>query len=357
MIKTPAPSASSPGNHFQFTAVPFLAPLAGARSCALPDGWPLEHGAVLEEGHLAFEISGPEQAPLIVVQGGIAAPCHPTSTPERPDPGWWQDLVGEDRAIDTRRFRVLSFDYLGGNGDSSGPRHTESERFPTVSTGDQARALAHLLGKLEIDRIEAFVGASYGGMVALAFAAHFPRRLRQLVVVSAAHRSHPHATALRSLQRKIVRLSQRQGSATEGLALSRALATITFGTPDQLEQSFDDPPSHDAAGFRFPVEDYLESRGEDFARTYHPEAFLCLSESIDLHRVDPSTIEAPTTLVSVRSDQLVPIERMWALRRHLKRSCQWVEIVSVHGHDAFLKETAALSNILEPCFKPRSPNS
>jgi homoserine O-acetyltransferase len=318
-------------------------------AASLPHSWGLEHGATLVGGRVAYEISGPAGAPVVVVLGGISAHCHVTATPERPEPGWWQGLVGPGRAVDPERVRVLAFDYLGGNGSSTGPRNTRAEEFPAVTTADQARALAHLLDELGVRRLEAFVGASYGGMVALAFAALFPRRLGRLVMVSAAHRSHPQAIAWRSLQRKIVRLARRQGAAHEGLVLSRGIAMVTYRSPDELEQRFGTSPRPGEAGFRFPVDDYLEARGEDFARTFHPDAFLCLSESIDLHQVDPSKIEAASTLVAVRSDQLVPIEHMWALNRCLRAS-EWVEIASLYGHDAFLKETETLNGILGSCL-------
>lgn len=346
MIQPESLPASSPGNRFQPASTFSLStedvPLpAGVRAGELPPRWRLEHGATIENGRVAYELSGADGAPVVVVQGGISAHCHVTATPERPEPGWWQDLVGPGRAVDAERFRVLAFDYLGGNGGTSGPRNTRPEAFPAVTTSDQARVLAQLLDRLGIERVEAFVGASYGGMVALAFAALFPERVGKLIVISAAHRSHPQSIAWRSLQRKILRLARRHSAVHEGLALSRALAMVTYRSPAELEQRFGTAARPGESGFRFPVDDYLEARGEDFARTFHPDAFLCLSESIDLHHVDPAKIEAASTLVAVRSDQLVPIEHMWALNRCLRAS-EWVEISSVYGHDAFLKEIATL---------------
>jgi homoserine O-acetyltransferase len=89
------------------------------------------------------------------------------------------------------------------------------------------------------------------------------------------------------------------------------------------------------------------SRGDAYAASYLPEAFLCLSESIDLHRVDASRIRVPTTLVAVREDQLVPLGDMRALRDRLGGPVQFHEISSRYGHDAFLKERAALRAIFE----------
>ena len=97
--------------------------------------------------------------------------------------------------------------------------------------------------------------------------------------------------------------------------------------------------------FRAPVEEYLYARGQAYAESYLPEAFLCLSESIDLHVVRPETIRVPTTLVAVREDQLVPLADMQKLASRLAGPNRLIEISSVYGHDAFLKESAALAKI------------
>jgi homoserine O-acetyltransferase len=87
------------------------------------------------------------------------------------------------------------------------------------------------------------------------------------------------------------------------------------------------------------------SRGETYAAHYQPEAFVCLSESIDLHRIEPERIHVPTTVVAVEEDQLVPIGDVRTLRDRLAGTCQLIEINSLYGHDAFLKETAVLRDV------------
>lgn len=319
----------------------------------LPPGWPLEHGGTIPDGRLAYEITGPTDAPVLVVAGGISASRHVTATDQKPEPGWWQSQVGPGRPIDTRRFRALGFDFLGGNGQSSGAEGLAPPRpnaAPCISTADQARALVALLDHLGIERCAAFVGASYGGMVGLAFAALLPSRLEQLIVVSAADVSHPQSTAWRTVQRKIVRLARDHGATCDGLALARSLAMVTYRSPAELEERFSGSPRATADGFSFPVEAYLDNRGLAFAHTFSAEAFLCLSESIDLHRVDPTTIETPVTLVSVSSDQLVPAAQIEELSRRIPGPCRLVEIHSLYGHDAFLKETETLGLVLRGCL-------
>jgi len=95
----------------------------------------------------------------------------------------------------------------------------------------------------------------------------------------------------------------------------------------------------------FPVEAYIVARGEAYAKTYRPEAFVCLSESIDLHRIEPETITVPMTFVAVLEDQLVPAADMRALRNRFGGNCQLVEINSMYGHDAFFKESGVLADV------------
>jgi homoserine O-acetyltransferase len=104
------------------------------------------------------------------------------------------------------------------------------------------------------------------------------------------------------------------------------------------------------------VESYLLARGDAYAASYVPEAFLCLSESIDLHRVNAGAIRVPTTLVGVREDQLVPIADMQALRDRLGGPAELVEVSSLFGHDAFLKERAALQAVFERTLDLSEPS-
>lgn len=309
----------------------------------LPDDWALERGGSLVADGIDFELVGPVGAPLVVVLGGISAHAHVTASPGRPQPGWWEAMVGPGRAIDTRRFRVLSFDFLT-------PRGQDPLTLPAITTVDQARALELILTKLSLPRLHAFVGASYGGMVALAFAAHFARRLERVIVISAAERSHPRSTAWRVVQRRIVRQACARGETRRGLALARALAMVTYRSAAELERRFDGAPEDVAGELRFPIEAYLDARGESFAEKFDAATFLCLSESIDLHRIDPERITVPTTLIAVQSDELVGVEQMRALAGRLS-GARLIELDSLYGHDAFLKETDQLGEVLARCLR------
>jgi homoserine O-acetyltransferase len=253
--------------------------------------------------------------------------------------------VGPGAALDSDRCRILSFDYIGGSGDSTGPR--AGAAFPSISSYDQAEALVRLLDHLGIKSLRAIAGGSYGGMVALAFGERYPDRVSRLIVIGAADRPHPLSTAWRSVQRRVVRFAVEHGNGREGLQLARALAMATYRSPEELNARFDGPAACiNGERFVFPVEEYLFARGRDYATAYRPEAFLCLSESIDLHRVDAARVFVPVTAIAVREDQLVPLADIRALVARLPAG-RLREISSLYGHDAFLKESEQLRDIFK----------
>jgi homoserine O-acetyltransferase len=308
----------------------------------LPGEFALHHGGSLENLRIAWRLVGPAGAPLIVILGGISG--HRRVFAAQDDgSAWWQQIAGPGRALPTQALLVLAFDYLGGSGRTTAPR--PSEHFPPVSTYDQAEVLKHLLDHLQIDRLRCIVGASYGGMVALAFAARYPARVRQLLVMSAAERAHPMATAWRGVQRRTVRFAIETGRPAGGLALARALAMATYRSPAEFAARFGGEPRLENGRFVFPVEEYLLARGGDYAARYQPDSFLLLSESIDLHRLDATHIDVPVLAIGVREDQLVPIEDMRNMVRRLPQG-RLVELSSLYGHDAFLKEADQLAPLL-----------
>jgi homoserine O-acetyltransferase/O-succinyltransferase len=241
----------------------------------------LYHGGKLGGMHIAWRMTGPASAPVVCALGGISAHRRVCLT-EDPRQSWWPQIVGPERALDSNRYRILSFDYLGGSADSTGPAAGES--FASVSSYDQAEVLLRLLNHLGLKSLRAIAGGSYGGMVGLAFAQRYPERLGHLIVIGAADRANPMATAWRSVQRRIVQFASECGRAKDGLQLARALAMATYRSSEEFSARFNGPPTRQADSFLFPVEQYLFARGSDYAARYRPESFLCLSESIDLHR-------------------------------------------------------------------------
>ncbi len=322
------------------------APRAPATSKTVCSG---EVGAVIPFDHLgersveiAYEAQGPAAAPATIVLGGISAGRHLASTADDPSPGWWPGVVGEGTALDPARQLLIGIDYLGGN--------TEDGLLCPVTTHDQARALAAVLDHLGI-AAASFAGASYGGMVALAFAALFPSRVARLVILCAAHRTHPMATAVRSVQRSAAELGAATGQAGRGLALARALAMTTYRSTQEFEERFESGPlgvgGPGEPPTRFPVEDYLNARGADFIKRFDTERFLALSESIDLHRSDPESLLPHALLVSFDTDVLVPPWLVDELATLSGRCPRHITVPTLFGHDAFLKEVDAVTTLLE----------
>ena len=282
-----------------------------------------------------------------LVLGGISAGRHLAPAAFDAGPGWWAGVVGRGLVLDPARGPLIGVDYLGGT-DRSG------EPVRPVTTHDQARAIAAVLDHLGMRRAS-FVGASYGGMVALAFAELFPHRVGRLVVLGAAHRTHPMATAVRSVQRAAVKLGVDSGDPARGLSLARALAMTTYRSTREFEERFS--PFALSAGApdvpaRFPVESYLEARGADFTRRFDAARFLALSESIDLHATAPANLPARALLVSFDTDVLTPpwlVDELAAREAGAnggRSRARHVTIPSLYGHDAFLKETGAVSRCL-----------
>jgi homoserine O-acetyltransferase len=305
----------------------------------LDQALPLHFGGQLDNVRIAWRLVGDPGAPVIAALGGISAGRCVVNTGD--EKGWWSDIIGPGCALDSSRYRILGIDFLGGSGETTGPRAGQTD-FPSIASQDQAEILRRVIEHLKLGPLAAITGASYGGMVALAFAERWPQLVKRIIVISAAHRPHPMATAWRSVQRAVVRFAAQNEQGAEGLRLARALAMATYRSPAEFEQRFAGAATRVDGRFQFPVESYLLARGDAYAAAYIPEAFVCLSESIDLHQVEPSKIRVPTWLIAVVEDQLVPLSDMRSLMQSLGGPVQLVELSSLYGHDAFLKETQAL---------------
>ncbi len=288
------------------------------------------------EVEVAYQLVGAAGAPVVLVQGGISA--HRSVCAPYPDaaPGWWEPLVGIGKAVDLHHFRVLSIDWLDAEACSA----------QSVSSEDQADALAGLLDALFIDKVHTFIGASYGAMVALALASRHPQRLERLVLIAGAHQPHPLASAQRAIQRDIVRLGLASGRVDQAMSLARQLAMTTYRGTGEMAQRFQGEAEQIDGCWRRPVEVWLQRHGERFAQSFTAQHFLALSESIDLHSIEPETIRVPTRLIGFSSDRLVPLADLFQLQQRLGVTASMDVLDSPYGHDAFLKEYDRLTPIL-----------
>jgi homoserine O-acetyltransferase len=289
---------------------------------------------------IAWELLGGVGLPVVLVAGGISAHRHVAASAAFDEAGWWDVQAGDGCALDPRRVRVLAIDWLGADGTLDLP----------IDPADQADAIALVLDALGIDLLDAFVGASYGAMVGLQFAAVHPHRLRRLCAISGVHRAHPYASAWRALQRQAVALGALQCDEADGLSLARQLAILSYRTPEEFGARFGDAEVV-AGRVRVAAEDYLDHCGAKYVARTSPTAFVRLSESIDLQRVDPAGVRVPVDVVAVAEDRLVPLADAHALAAALPDARLHV-LHSRYGHDAFLKEVAAISGVLADVLSP-----
>jgi homoserine O-acetyltransferase len=300
---------------------------------------PLRHGGEAV-ATLRYELVGRGER-LLLVAGGISAGRHAVASSAFPERGWWQ---AQASTFDLEGVGLLAIDWLGADGALDLP----------IDPADQADAIAALLMHLGFARVDGFVGASYGGMVALHFAARHASLCGSILVISAAASAHPFASACRSLQRRALSLGEAAGDPASGVALARAMAMLTYRTPAEFGDRFADPPRIEGGRVRVAADSYLDFHGDRHAGRMSAAAYRGLSESIDLHRIDPASVKAPATFIAVDSDALVPAADVEALAAAVP-AARFRLIHSRFGHDAFLKEEAEVAEIVSQYLETLEP--
>ncbi|MGN6154131.1 MAG: homoserine O-succinyltransferase MetX [Sphingomicrobium sp.] len=269
---------------------------------------------------------------VLFVSGGISAGRHAFSSGNYPEPGWWES---QRQTFDRSRYRLLSVDWIGADGATD----------LVIDPADQAKAIACLLDRLRIDRLHAFLGSSYGGMVGMQLAARHAGRVGALLAISASAAPHPFSSACRALQRRVLAFGEAVGEPAAGVSLARAMAMLTYRTPEEFSERFASGVEVTGGRVRVPAESYLEAQGGKHVRRMSAVAYRRLSESIDLHSIDAAELRVPVTLVGVDSDALVPVADVEALAAAAP-DAEFRLIHSRFGHDAFLKEEAQVGAIV-----------
>jgi len=300
---------------------------------AIPKYWIGLYGGELKGQVLRFRFAGNLEGPFVLALGGISAGRAVSGAGEG-EQGWWREIARSGGGIDLNHYCVIGFDYPTG------------DETVDLCPEDFAELIAYGLKELNVEKLDALIGASFGGMIGLAFARKYPALVERLCVISAAHRPHPMAQAWRIIQRRIIELADAQGAPTEGVALARELAMTTYRTPEEFAERF----SHelDAADS---VGGYLAARGEDYACTVSAARYLTLSAAIDRHDEKPEAIKTPAFVIGVDSDRLAPLSDVEQLVRRLGGPSSLAVISSPYGHDAFLKESRALNAELQSFFR------
>ncbi len=334
-----------------------------------PGAFATESGAVIEQPVTAYEAWGapaPDGANAVLLTTGLSPSAHAARHDPDDAPGWWEEMVGPGKALDTGRWFVVCANVLGGCHGSTGPAAPSPAtgrpyalEFPVVTLRDMMRLQRALLEHLGIERLHAVVGSSMGGMLALEYAALFPGGIERLIAISASGMSHPFAIALRRVQRRAVMLDPAwrggdyygHGQPAAGLSLAREIGTITYRSDLEWSRRFgrtwQDGEPFDLGG-RFEVESYLQHQGEKYPQTYDANSYLYLSRAMDLHDLGRDRgglaaavegITARTLLVGVTTDVLIPPFEIAELAAAFAGSGRPADVLTLDldtGHDSFL---------------------
>jgi homoserine O-acetyltransferase len=316
---------------------------------------------------------------------GLSPSAHAASSNSDPSTGWWEDMLGPDKPIDTSRFFVVCVNSLGSCFGSTGPASIDPATgchyrltFPVLHLEDIARGGGAVLDHLGIGQVHTVLGASMGGMTALAFAMIHPERTRGLVAISAAARSLPFAIAIRSLQREIIRRDpawQNGNYALDqgpliGMRLARKLGMITYRSADEWAERFGRERAQSVTtpdqpfGIDFEVESYLEAQAMKFAGRFDPNCYLYLSRAMDLFDVADhgGSLERGfgrvrlerAMVIGVETDFLFPVEQQEQIALELKKHVNDVtfhRLASIQGHDAFLVDMERFRPVVARYFQ------
>ncbi len=334
----------------------------------------LYRGGVIENPVIAYETWGrlnEARDNTLLLFTGLSPSAHAASSPADPKPGWWESMIGEGKPIDTRRWFVVCVNSLGSPFGSSSPISIDPRTgrayglaFPEISVEDIATGGQLVLRTLGIERAAVVMGASLGGMTALAYTVQYPDQARNLVSISGAAAASPFAIALRSLQREMVRsdAAWRGGNYGAGrgprlgLRLARKLGTITYRSAEEWGDRFGRRRIEDTAGIagdfrpQFEVEGYLEHQAHRFADIYDANCYLYISRAMDqfdladhgngsLAAAFAKFKPARSLVIGVQSDMLFTIDQQQQIADHLKAaglSVEYHAFPSPQGHDAFL---------------------
>ena len=344
------------------------------------------HGAI-ESPTVAYETWGqptPAGDNAVLLFTGLSPSAHAASSPDDPTSGWWEDMIGPDKPIDTSRLYVVCVNSLGSCFGSTGPASERPEGgtyrldFPVLTLEDIARAGHAVVEHLGLTRLKAVVGPSMGGMTALAYAILHPGHAEGLVSISAAARSLPFSIALRSLQRELIRSDPAwahgkyayDAPPVLGMRLARKLGMITYRSAKEWSGRFGRERATDdlAVGARFDIdfeiESYLEAHANKFIGTFDANCYLYLSRAMDLFDVADhgGSVEAGLArikaeralIVGVETDFLFPLEQQRELAEGLRPTVGDVDfhaLPSIQGHDSFLVDMDRFRPVLAQFFE------
>ena len=358
----------------------------------------LSSGASLREYDLCFETYGrlnAQRSNAVLVCHALNASHHVAGVyldeqgqPMPRSQGWWDNMVGPGKPLDTNRFFVIGVNNLGSCFGSTGPMHRNPDTgeiygadFPVVTVEDWVHAQARLLERLGIEQLAAVMGGSLGGMQALSWTLQYPERVRQAVVVASAPNLTAENIAFNEVARRAIVTDPdfhgghfyRHGVLPKrGLRIARMIGHITYLSDDVMNEKFGRQlrDAVQAAGYKystqeveFQIESYLRHQGDKFAEYFDANTYLLITRALDYfdpardHGGDLSLALARATskflLVSFTTDWRFAPKRSREIVKALldnRRDVSYAEIDAPHGHDAFLLDDPRYLGLVRSYF-------
>ncbi|HZG19957.1 homoserine O-acetyltransferase [Herbaspirillum sp. BH-1] len=349
---------------------------------------PLQSGAALADYSLTYETYGTlnaDKSNAVLVCHALNASHHVAGVyADDPDNvGWWDNMVGPGKSLDTDRFFVIGVNNLGSCFGSTGPMHPNPATgqpygadFPVVTVEDWVNAQARLADRLGIDCFAAVMGGSLGGMQALAWSMMYPDRLRHCLVIASTPKLSAQNIAFNDVARQAILTDPQYHGGDfyahgvvpkNGLRVARMVGHITYLSDDDMAEKFGrDLRSGQyqfGYGVDFEIESYLRYQGDKFSTYFDANTYLLITKALDYF--DPARefggdlakafarTRARFLLVSFTTDWRFSPERSREMVQALvanKRRVSYAEIDAPHGHDAFLLDDARYMKVVREYY-------
>ena len=365
--------------------------IATPQSMHFDEALPLQSGGSIANYDLAFETYGQlnaDKSNAIVVCHALNASHHVAGSYEgQPkSEGWWDNMIGPGKAVDTNQFFVIGINNLGSCFGSTGPMHINPATdkpygadFPVVTVEDWVDAQARLLDRLGIYKLAAVLGGSLGGMQALSWSLRYPERMGHAVVVASAPNLNAENIAFNEVARRAIvtdpdfnggHFYEHGVVPARGLRIARMIGHITYLSDDVMNQKFGRQLrdglqlKYSTQDVEFQIESYLRYQGEKFSGYFDANTYLLITRALDYF--DPArnhggnltqalaVAKAKYLLVSFTTDWRFAPDRSREIVKSLlenNRDVSYAEIDAPHGHDAFLLDDPRYMSVMRSYFE------
>ena len=357
--------------------------IVAAQTAHFEQALTLKSGAVLPQFDLVYETYGKlnaDQSNAVLICHALSGTHHVAGKYSADDkyPGWWDNLIGPGKPLDTNKFFVIGVNNLGGCHGSTGPSSINpangqpwGAQFPVLTVEDWVASQAMLADYLGIKQLAAVVGGSLGGMQALQWTLAYPERVRHALVIASAPNLTAQNMAFNEVARQaIITDPEFHGGdyyahgvvPRRGLRIARMLGHITYLSDDAMGAKFGRKLKdgiHYSFDAEFEMESYLRYQGDKFAGEFDANTYLRMTRALDYY--DPAlafdndlsnalkTVQASFLVVSFTSDWRFSPARSREIVKALldnERTVSYAEVTAAHGHDAFLMPDAHYHAIL-----------